>query len=626
VLIQGPAPGLLTNQNVSVTGKATDGLSGVAALQAAVDNGAFAPISLSASGEFNYSTSLAVDGSADGNHTVHVRATDRAGNVGLSEVPFRLDTTAPAIAVITPAPGPATRTNVTVAGQVTDNLGGVAALEEQVDAGPFAPVSFDPSGNFSFATSLALDGSADGSHTVRLRATDGAGNVSGLTDVDFTLDTRPPTVNLTGPAPGTTTNTNVTVAGQVTDSLTSVASVEEQVDGGPFAPVSFDSSGQFSFATALAVDGSADGSHTVHVRAADRAGNVSGLADVSFTLDTLTPPDPSTVAPPLDRTVATTLAASSAFLYTGSNPIQKGVAPGTINPVRVAVLRGRVLTRDGTPLPRVAVTVLGHPEFGSTLTRADGMFDLVVNGGGLLTVQYVKDGYLNAQRQVEAPWQDYAWLPDVVLVQADAQVTAIDLTAATPIQVARGNPVTDASGTRQTTLLFAQGTQAAMTLPDGTSQPLTTLHVRATEYSVGPSGPQALPADLPPSSGYTYAVEFSVDEAVAAGATGVTFDRPVISYVENFLHLPVGGAVPVASYDRSQGKWLPVPNGRIIQVLGATNGLADLDVDGSGQAAGAAALAALGITDAERQQLAGLYQPGQSLWRVPVSHFSPFDS
>jgi hypothetical protein len=36
-------------------------------------------------------------------------------------------------------------------------------------------------------------------------------------------------------------------------------------------------------------------------------------------------------------------------------------------------------------------------------------------------------------------------------------------------------------------------------------------------------------------------------------------------------------------------------------------------------------LTALGITEAEQGQLAALYQPGQSLWRVPVSHFSPWD-
>ena len=98
-------------------------------------------------------------------------------------------------------------------------------------------------------------------------------------------------------------------------------------------------------------------------------------------------------------------------------------------------------------------------------------------------------------------------LADVVLVQYDTQVTTIDLTSNAPMQVARGSVVTDADGTRQATLFFPQGTQAQMYLPDGTTQPLTTLHVRATEYTIGDNGPAAMPAELPPTSGYTYAVD-----------------------------------------------------------------------------------------------------------------------
>ena len=57
-------------------------------------------------------------------------------------------------------------------------------------------------------------------------------------------------------------------------------------------------------------------------------------------------------------TVATTIGRATEFLYTGPNPIQTGVAAGTISPVRAAVLRGRALSKDGTPLPLVKVTVL----------------------------------------------------------------------------------------------------------------------------------------------------------------------------------------------------------------------------------------------------------------------------
>jgi hypothetical protein len=146
------------------------------------------------------------------------------------------------------------------------------------------------------------------------------------------------------------------------------------------------------------------------------------------------PPDPSTVAPPIDLTVATTIGAATEFLYTGPNPIQTGVAPDTIEPQRAAVLRGKVIDRDNNPLSGVTISVLNHPEFGQTLSREDGMFDMAVKGGGVVTVQYEKTGFLLAQRQVDMPWQDFASLSEVALVEKDSQVTMIDLTASTPIQ------------------------------------------------------------------------------------------------------------------------------------------------------------------------------------------------
>ena len=81
---------------------------------------------------------------------------------------------------------------------------------------------------------------------------------------------------------------------------------------------------------------------------------------------------------------------STAFLYTGPNPIQTGVAPGTIDARRVAVLRGKAVDRTGAPLSGVQITIHNRSEFGQTLTRADGMFDLAVNGGGPLTIAYAR--------------------------------------------------------------------------------------------------------------------------------------------------------------------------------------------------------------------------------------------
>jgi len=362
-----------------------------------------------------------------------------------------------------------------------------------------------------------------------------------------------------------------------------------------------------------------------------RAGSVSPLM-LNMTADhtvvaTFAPTGgpPRISAPPLDPSAPTSVFDATAFLYSGSGAVQVGVSPGTIDPGRVAVLRGKVLTPDGAPLPGARVTVVDHPELGRTQSRADGMFDLAVNGGGHLTIQYAKGGLIPAQRQVATPWQDFASLPDVVLVPYDSQVTPVDLASSAPVQVARGAPVTDDSGTRQATLLFSQGTTATMTMPDGSTQPLSRLDVRATELTVGGRGPVSMPAELPPTSGYTYAAELSVDAAVAGGATDVRFDKPVVFYVENFLGFAVGTHVPLGYYDRAKRAWIPSDDGRVIAIVGETGGRADVDVNGDGAADDAATLGQLGIDDAERERLAALYEPGQSLWRNRVAHFSPWD-
>ncbi|MGH7572373.1 MAG: RHS repeat-associated core domain-containing protein [Gemmatimonadota bacterium] len=341
------------------------------------------------------------------------------------------------------------------------------------------------------------------------------------------------------------------------------------------------------------------------------------------TLATELPPDPSTVAPPIDPTVPTNVADATEFLYTGPDPIQTGVAPGTIEVRRAAVVRGRVLTMTGNPLSGVTVSILDHPELGQTLTRADGWYDMAVNGGGLLNLDFQRADRLPAQRTVDVPWQDWVVLEDVALVERDTLVTVIDFSE--PVEVARGTPQTDADGTRQATLLFPQTAQATMVMPDGSTQPLSTLSVRATEYTVGENGPQAMPVELPPASAYTYAVELSVDEAEAAGAAGVEFSEPVPLYVENFLGFPVGLDVPVGRYDRAQAAWLAEPDGRIVEIVGVSGGQADIDTDGDGVADGSAAMDSLGITDDERAELASLYTAGTELWRMPLLHLSPID-
>jgi RHS repeat-associated protein len=348
---------------------------------------------------------------------------------------------------------------------------------------------------------------------------------------------------------------------------------------------------------------------------------------VSLGPDQGLPPDPAITAPKIDATVATTVSAATEFLYSGSNPIQTGVAPGTIDAKRVAVIRGKVLDKDNNPLPGVTVTIKDHPELGQTLSRADGLFDVAANGGGLLTINYKKTGYLPVQRQVLAPWQDYTFADTAILVQQDTKVTTINLNGTTQdFQVAQGSPITDQDGIRQATILIPKGTQAQIYNPDGTTKSVSTLNLRLTEYTVGANGPESMPGPLPPSSAYTYAFEMKADEAdVKVDGKDVLFDRPVPFYIDNFLSFPVGTAVPVGYYDRAKAAWIPSDNGKVIKIFAINNGIADIDSDNDNLADDAPKLLALGITAEERAQLASLYQAGKTLWRVQVTHLSTWD-
>ncbi len=366
--------------------------------------------------------------------------------------------------------------------------------------------------------------------------------------------------------------------------------------------------------------------YAFRVEASDAAGNVSqGGPTLEVRTTDAPPPDVATMAPKLNPAIPTTPYTATRFLYEGPHAVQTGVATGVIEPHRASLIRGVVRLRDGGPLSDVAISIKDHPEFGSTLSDTQGEFNLVVNGGGHLVVRFEKEDFLPVDRRVQVAWEGYAFTDDVAMIALDDQVTTIDLLATTGIQVARGTPAKDASGERQATLFFPDGARATMILPDGSEVPLNTLDVRATEYTVGEDGPNAMPGPLPPSSAYTYAVDLTVDEALQSGAESVHFDPPVTFYVENFLEFPVGEVVPAGHYDRQKAAWLASDNGQVIEVLDIVRGEARLDLDGDGLAEDAQALRSAGIHTDELRKLASLYTPRTSLWRVAIPHFTPWD-
>jgi len=544
-----------------------------------------------------------------GSTAVTWTATDANANsvTGVQTITINLDNTAPVMTVGSPTL--TSQSSYTLSGSLNES----ATLTVNGQA-----ASVDASYNFSAIVTLS-----EGTNLLTLVATDTVGNSATLI-FNVTLDTTPPAPPATG---------SMAIIDNGDGSSVTVNGSANSVEANAVVTITHSTTAETATTTAAA-DGSfsavinAQDGDVLSVVATDILGQSSSATVLTVNIGTGSgpiPPDPATVAPALDDTATSAFMDTVSFLFSGANPIQTGVVAGTFEAKRVAVLRGKIIDSNGVAVPGVTITVHENAEFGQTLSRADGMFDLAVNGGGQFTINYEKTGYLPVQRNINAPWRDYTWLPDVMMLALDSNVTSVDVNSAT-IQTARGSVSSDADGNRQATLLFPAGMGATMTLPDGTTSPLSSLNVRATEYTVGDNGPMRMPADLPPSSGYTYAVELSIDEAIAAGASRVDFSEAVPVYLENFLDFPVGEVVPAGYYDREQATWVAANNGRVIQVLSLdVNGLAELDIDGTSVAADATALATLGISDNERVQLAGLYLPGQSLWRVPVTHFTSWD-
>ena len=150
--------------------------------------------------------------------------------------------------------------------------------------------------------------------------------------------------------------------------------------------------------------------------------DTSGFDDEIVLDDTVIPLEVSS----LSLTGVSLLFESSKFLYTGDDPVQKGVTEEIISPVKVAVLRGKVRDRRGRALAGVRVTIRGNAVFGYTLTRADGMFDMVVNGGSRLTVDYQKDGFISLQRSLVPVMQDYNIVEDVMMTELSSKSTVIN--------------------------------------------------------------------------------------------------------------------------------------------------------------------------------------------------------
>uniref|UniRef100_A0A672JS44 Teneurin-2 n=1 Tax=Salarias fasciatus TaxID=181472 RepID=A0A672JS44_SALFA len=108
----------------------------------------------------------------------------------------------------------------------------------------------------------------------------------------------------------------------------------------------------------------------------------------------------------------------STHIIPGENPFNSSLA---------SLIRGQVLTTDGTPLVGVNVSFVNYPHYGYTLTRQDGMFDLIANGGASLTLRFERAPFLSQERTVWLPWSQFYAMDTLVLKTEENTIPGCDL-------------------------------------------------------------------------------------------------------------------------------------------------------------------------------------------------------
>lgn len=233
------------------------------AMQCSVDGTTYAPCAASP---------VSLTGLSDGPQSYFVRQVDVAGNVGsVASVNWTVDTAAPAApSVISNRTGSTSQTTATI-------------TYSGAEAGGTVECSFNGS-SFSAcgASPIALSSLTDGPQTYSIRQVDAAGNIGATASATWTVDTAAPAAPIVSSnRSGETSETTAEITYSATEPGGITECSTDDVTYSPCAP------------SPTQLSGLTDGPQSYFVRQIDAAGNVGGVASVSWIVDTGAPSAPS---------------------------------------------------------------------------------------------------------------------------------------------------------------------------------------------------------------------------------------------------------------------------------------------------------------------------------------------
>ncbi|MGH0189845.1 UNVERIFIED_CONTAM: hypothetical protein FKN15_039253, partial [Acipenser sinensis] len=100
------------------------------------------------------------------------------------------------------------------------------------------------------------------------------------------------------------------------------------------------------------------------------------------------------------------------------------------------VIRGQVVTSDGTPLVGVNISFINNPKYGYTISRQDGSFDLVTNGGIAITLRFERAPFITQEHTLWLPWGRFFVIDTIIMRHEENDIPSCDLS-----NFARPNPI-----------------------------------------------------------------------------------------------------------------------------------------------------------------------------------------
>ncbi|XP_028338472.1 teneurin-1 isoform X4 [Physeter macrocephalus] len=114
---------------------------------------------------------------------------------------------------------------------------------------------------------------------------------------------------------------------------------------------------------------------------------------------------------------------------------------------RACVIRGQVMAADGTPLVGVNVSFLHHSDYGFTISRQDGSFDLVAVGGISVVLIFDRSPFLPEKRTLWLPWNQFIVVEKVTMQRVVSDPPSCDISNfISPNPIVLPSPLTSFGG------------------------------------------------------------------------------------------------------------------------------------------------------------------------------------